>query len=431
MTENAAPLLRFITAGSVDDGKSTLIGRLLYDSKTLLSDQVERLQRSARDGETPDFAGLTDGLAAEREQGITIDVAYRYFATPKRKFIIADTPGHEQYTRNMVTGASTADAAIVLVDATRVVFEEGGAVLLPQTKRHSVILKLLACPNVVVAVNKLDLLDFDEDKYRAIADAYRRLAAQIGLRAALYFLPISALNGDNIVNASANTPWYDGLPLLPLLESLPVGNHGTETQPAHFPVQRVARQDGSSSDDFRGYQGRLEAGRLQVSDEVRVLPGGQSAKVREIYAPGGRVETAVAGDVLTLVLDADVDVSRGNSIVAAESTLAPQQQFRAALCWFDDVPLNPRRKYLLKHTAQTTPVKIGSIDYVLDIHQLERQTGADALHLNDIGVVSLKTQQPLAATDYESNHALGAFILIDEASNHTVAAGMIRSDTAD
>ena len=258
MNETTAPLLRFITAGSVDDGKSTLIGRLLYDSKTLLADQIAKLDQTAQDGKIPDFASLTDGLAAEREQGITIDVAYRYFSTPKRKFIIADTPGHEQYTRNMVTGASTADAAIILIDATRVDFSGETPVLLPQTKRHSAILKLLGCPNIIVAVNKLDLLGFDAAKYQEITAAYRELAAHIDLTAEIHFLPISALNGDNIVANSSNTPWYDGLPLLPLLESLPASRTDTAALPAYFSVQRVARQDGSSSDDFRGYQGRLD-----------------------------------------------------------------------------------------------------------------------------------------------------------------------------
>ena len=392
MTATTAPLLRFITAGSVDDGKSTLIGR----------------------------------LAAELEQGITIDVAYRYFATPKRKFIIADTPGHEQYTRNMVTGASTADAAIILVDATRVDFSGSEPVLLPQTKRHSAILKLLGCPNIIVAVNKLDLLDFDEAKYQAITEAYRKLAEQIGLQAQIHFLPISALKGDNIVNASSQTPWYQGLPLLPLLESLPVNRQNAADQAAHFPVQRVARQDGSSSDDFRGYQGRLEAGRLKVGDEVKVLPSGHVAKVAEIYNANGKTESAEAGEVLTVVLDTDIDISRGNSIVSADSAIVPEQQFQAALCWFDDIPLNLRRKYLLKHMTQTTPVKISEIAYVWDVNTLSRVESAETLKLNDIGSVSLKTQQPLAAAVYEDNHAQGAFILIDEATNHTVAAGMIR-----
>ncbi|WP_373780294.1 sulfate adenylyltransferase subunit 1, partial [Neisseria dentiae] len=343
MTATTAPLLRFITAGSVDDGKSTLIGRLLYDSKTLLTDQLAKLDQAAQNGQTPDFASLTDGLAAEREQGITIDVAYRYFATPARKFIIADTPGHEQYTRNMVTGASTADAAIVLVDATRVDFGGTEPVLLPQTKRHSAILKLLGCPSIIVAVNKLDLLDFDEGKYQAITRAYQKLAGQIGLEAQIYFLPISALNGDNIVNPSTNTPWYNGLPLLPLLESLPVTRKNAAALPAHFPVQRVARQDGSSSDDFRGYQGRLEAGRLKSGDEIKVLPGGKTAKIADIFSPKGRTGEAEAGEDITLTLDTDLDISRGNSIVAANSPIEPQQNFQAALCWFDETPLNLRR----------------------------------------------------------------------------------------
>ncbi len=426
MTAASAPLLRFITAGSVDDGKSTLIGRLLYDSKTLLTDQIDKLNRAAENGETPDFASLTDGLAAEREQGITIDVAYRYFATLKRKFIIADTPGHEQYTRNMVTGASTADAAIILVDATRVDFSGNEPVLLPQTKRHSAILKLLGCPNIIVAVNKLDLLDFDEAKYQAITEVYRKLAEQIGLQAQIHFLPISALKGDNIVNASSKTPWYQGLPLLPLLESLPVNRQNAADQAAYFPVQRVARQDGSSSDDFRGYQGRLEAGRLKVGDEVKVLPSGHVAKVAEIYNANGKNESAEAGEVLTVVLDTDIDISRGNSIVSADSAIVPEQQFQAALCWFDDIPLNLRRKYLLKHTTQTTPVKISEIAYVWDVNTLSRVESTETLKLNDIGSVSFKTQQPLATAAYEDNHAQGAFILIDEATNHTVAAGMIR-----
>ncbi|WP_416192251.1 sulfate adenylyltransferase subunit 1 [Neisseria sp. CCUG12390] len=433
MTDTAtAPLLRFITAGSVDDGKSTLIGRLLYDSKTLLTDQIAKLEASAANGDTPDFAGLTDGLAAEREQGITIDVAYRYFATPKRKFIIADTPGHEQYTRNMVTGASTADAAIVLIDATRVDFSDGLPKLLPQTKRHSAILKLLGCPTIIVAVNKLDLLGFDQEKYQAITEAYQKLAQQIGLTAQVHFLPISALNGDNIVNASDKTPWYQGLPLLPLLESLPVSRSDAAAQAAYFAVQRVARQDGSSSDDFRGYQGRLEAGRLKTGDSIKVLPNGQTAKIAEIYTPHGKAESAQAGEVLTVTLDTDLDISRGNAIAAADSAIVPNQQFQAALCWFDDIPLNTRRKYLLKHTTQTTAVKISEIAYVWDVNTLSQVQSAAELKLNDIGHVSLKTQQPLNATTYADNPATGAFILIDEATNHTVAAGMIRgNDEAD
>ena len=432
MTASTAPLLRFITAGSVDDGKSTLIGRLLYDSKTLLTDQIAKLDQAAAKGENPDFASLTDGLAAEREQGITIDVAYRYFATPKRKFIIADTPGHEQYTRNMVTGASTADAAIVLVDATRVDFSGEEPVLLPQTKRHSAILKLLATPHVIIAVNKLDLLDFNREAYEKIVAAYQKLAKQIKLTADVRFIPISALGGDNIVNKSANTPWYEGEPLLPLLENLPGSANQAEQLSAHFPVQRVARQDGSSSDDFRGYQGRLEAGRLAVGDEVKVLPSGNSAKIAEIHGASGKQQSAAAGEVLTLTLDRDIDISRGNAIVGDDSTAVPLKQLQADVCWFDDAPLNLGRRYLLKHNTQTTAAKIKGISYVWDVHTLSHVQSADKLAINDIGHLSIVLQQPVNATAYSENPATGAFILIDEATNHTVAAGMISgNDTED
>lgn len=425
-----APLLRFITAGSVDDGKSTLIGRLLYDSKALLSDQTAAIERAAAQGSTPDFAALTDGLSAEREQGITIDVAYRYFSTPKRKFIIADTPGHEQYTRNMVTGASTADAAIVLIDATRVAFSpEGVPELLPQTKRHSAILKLLGCKSVIAAVNKLDLLGFDQNRYEAITAAYRALAEQIGLQADLYFLPISALQGSNITTNSPDTPWFNGLPLLPLLESLPAAQASAEA-PAHFPVQRVVRQDGSSINAFRGYQGRLEAGRLNVGDSVRVLPANQEAVVSEIHTPQGRSQSAEAGQVLTIALDREIDISRGDSIVAANNPIQAAQELRAAVCWFDDAPLNPGRKYLLKHSTHTTPAKIGGIETVWDVATLSHQSSAATLQRNDIAIVRLKTQRPVHATAYAANPATGAFILIDEATNHTVAAGMIESEAA-
>ena len=425
-----ASLLRFITAGSVDDGKSTLIGRLLYDSKTLLSDQAAKLDAAAQNGQTPDFAALTDGLAAEREQGITIDVAYRYFATPRRKFIIADTPGHEQYTRNMVTGASTADAAIVLVDATRVDFSDGHTALLPQTKRHSAILKLLDTPHIIVAVNKLDLLGFGQQVYENITAAYRALAEQLGMAAQLHFIPISALGGDNIVNRSAHTPWYEGDALLPLLENLPAAESSREHLAAHFPVQRVLRQDGSSSDDFRGYQGRLEAGRLNTGDAVKILPSGKTARIAQIHGTNGRTDSTRAGDVLTLTLDTDLDISRGDSIVAADNPIEAQRQIQAALCWFDDAPLNPARRYLLKHTTQTVAAKIKAVNHVWDVHTLHAHA-ADTLAMNDIGRVEITLQQPIAATAYADNPATGAFILIDEATNHTAAAGMIRHSGAE
>ena len=426
MTPTTASVLRFITAGSVDDGKSTLIGRLLYDSKTLLSDQLHKLDDAAANGQSPDFASLTDGLTAEREQGITIDVAYRYFATPKRKFIIADTPGHEQYTRNMVTGASTADAAIILIDATRVKLDEDEAKLLPQTKRHSAILKLLGTPHIIVAVNKLDLLNFDQQAYEHIIAAYRRLADKIQLQADVRFIPISALSGDNIVEPSAHTPWYQGEPLLPLLENLPAAEDSAARLPAHFPVQRVARQDGSSSDDFRGYQGRLEAGVLNVGDAVKVLPSGKTARISAIFGTQGQQQHAYSGEVLTLTLDTDIDISRGDAIVAAASPITPLKTIQADICWFDDVPLNSSRRYLLKHSTQTTATKIRGIQYVWDIHTLADGHSADTLYINDIGNISLTLQQPINASAYADNPATGAFILIDEVTHHTVAAGMIK-----
>ncbi|NUE66135.1 sulfate adenylyltransferase subunit 1 [Snodgrassella sp. ESL0253] len=424
-------VLRFITAGSVDDGKSTLIGRLLFDSQSLLADQVAALyhgkHKRTADG-VPDFAQLTDGLAAEREQGITIDVAYRYFATPARKFIIADTPGHEQYTRNMVTGASTADAAIILIDATRLDYSEHTPALLPQTRRHSAILKLLGTAHIIVAVNKLDLLDYSEEKFNAIKRAYNKLATALDLHN-INYVPISALNGDNIVTASAHMPWYQGQPLLQLLESLPVANRNSQllAAPALFPVQRVARLDGSSADDFRGYQGRLEQGCLRVGDPVRIEPAGQTSTIAAIYTPAGQVEQAQAGTVLTIVLADDIDVSRGDSIVAADSTLQPAKNLSASICWFDSKPLNCARRYWLKHSTQTVYTKIRQVDYLLDVQSLNHRQDSDSIQLNDIGRIQLSVQKPIVATTYQANPATGAFILIDETTNHTVAAGMIAS----
>ncbi|MCO6520187.1 MAG: sulfate adenylyltransferase [Snodgrassella sp.] len=424
-------VLRFITAGSVDDGKSTLIGRLLFDSQSLLADQVAALyhgkHKRTADG-VPDFAQLTDGLAAEREQGITIDVAYRYFATPARKFIIADTPGHEQYTRNMVTGASTADAAIILIDATRLDYSEHTPALLPQTRRHSAILKLLGTAHIIVAVNKLDLLDYSEEKFNAIKRAYNKLASALDLHN-INYVPICALNGDNIVTASAHMPWYQGQPLLRLLESLPVANRNSQllSAPALFPVQRVARLDGSSADDFRGYQGRLEQGSLCVGDSVRIEPAGQISTITAIYTPAGQVEQAQAGTVLTIVLADDIDISRGDSIVAADSTLQPARNISASVCWFDSKPLNATRRYWLKHTTQTVYTRIRQVDYLLDVQSLNHRQDSDSLQLNDIGRIQLSVQKPIVATTYQANPATGAFILIDEATNHTVAAGMITS----
>ena len=416
--------LRFITAGSVDDGKSTLIGRLLYDSKALLGDQLRQIEAAEADG-NPDFSALTDGLEAEREQGITIDVAYRYFSTARRKYIIADTPGHEQYTRNMVTGASTAHAAVLLLDASQLDYRQTPLQLLPQTKRHSAILRHLRCPHIIVAINKIDLLDYDEGKYRAITAAYDTLAAQLGLND-VHYIPISALHGDNIVHKSEHTPWYTGDTLLATLEALPAGE-GISDAPAafHFPVQNVLRADGDKQDDFRGYQGRIEAGSVRVGDRVRVEPAGQESSVREIIGVNGSVESASVGENITLRLADDIDISRGDTLLAAANPQAGQRELRATLCWFDQRPLNPARKYLLKHTTRTVPAKIRRVEHVWDVHTLSNYADRDTLAMNDLGEVSLVLQQPVAATAYAANPATGAFILIDDASNQTVAAGMI------
>ena len=426
MTQHSTPL-RFITAGSVDDGKSTLIGRLLYDSKALLTDQIKTLNAGKEKGnkEAIDFSILTDGLEAEREQGITIDVAYRYFSTAKRKFIIADTPGHEQYTRNMVTGASTASAAIVLIDASQLNFNEKPLQLLPQTKRHSAILRQLNCPHILVAVNKMDLLDYSEEKFNAIVDAYRQLAAQLGLKY-VHFVPVSALLGDNLVYASESTPWYQGEPLLTILENLPsVDEVSHSNANFYFPVQLVVRQDADKADDFRGYQGRIERGSVQLGQTIRIEPNGLTAKVTEIITLKGEVTQAVAGEVITLRLDRDIDISRGDLFVDESSPLTPQKQLEATICWFDERPLNTARKYLLKHGTQTVFAKISEIESVLNVHTLEQESGATALKMNDIARVRLSLQKPIVATTYEENIAGGAFILVDEATYNTVAAGMI------
>ncbi|WP_321898337.1 sulfate adenylyltransferase subunit 1 [Paraburkholderia heleia] len=427
-------VLRFITAGSVDDGKSTLIGRLLYDSKAVLSDQLSALSRAKNKrtvGDEIDLSLLTDGLEAEREQGITIDVAYRYFATARRKFIIADTPGHEQYTRNMVTGASTAHAAIILIDPTRVTVENGVTQLLPQTKRHSAIVKLLGLQHVIVAINKMDLVDYSEATFNLIREAYVALTRQLGLND-VRFVPVSALKGDNIVAASERMPWYAGEPLLDVLEQLPLAQATGEA--LRFPVQWVARQDGSSADDFRGYMGRIEAGEVKLGDAISVLPAGRSATVAEIIAPvpGGtaQVDRAFAGQTVTIRLAEDVDVSRGDTFVPAADAAQPAKKLEADLCWFDDEPLSPQRKYLLKQTTSTVFAKIGAVRQVLDVHTLSHATDRHELAMNDIGRVALSLQKPLVCDLYDANPGTGAFVLIDEATHHTVAAGMIRAFSA-
>lgn len=419
-------VLRFITAGSVDDGKSTLIGRLLYDSKSVLTDQLSALSRAKHKrtaGEDIDFSLLTDGLEAEREQGITIDVAYRYFTIARRKFIIADTPGHEQYTRNMVTGASTAHAAIILVDATRVTPVDGDIELLAQTKRHSAIVKLLGLQHVIVAINKMDLIDYSETQFNAIRLAYSALAQRLGLQD-VRFVPVSALKGDNVVFASDKMPWYQDAPLLDVLESLPVTAQAGELR---FPVQRVARQDGSQADDFRGYMGRVESGTLHVGQALRVLPGNHVATVAEIIGPRGLLDHAFAGQCVTIRLVEDIDISRGDIFVHQASLLQPSKKLAADVCWFDEEPLSAQRKYLLKQATNTVYVRVGSVDTVLDVSTLSHGTDKATLSMNDIGTVQLSLQKPLAADTYDAHPATGAFVLIDEATHHTVAAGMIRT----
>ncbi|WP_306391063.1 sulfate adenylyltransferase subunit 1 [Telluria beijingensis] len=420
-------LLRFITAGSVDDGKSTLIGRLLFDSKGIFADQLAAVSRAKHKrtvGDTIDLSLLTDGLEAEREQGITIDVAYRYFATPKRKFIIADTPGHEQYTRNMVTGASTADAVIILIDVSKVKLGDDGSVqLLTQTKRHSTIAKLLQIEHVVVAVNKMDLVDYDRGVYERIVAEYQKFAQSLGLKD-ITPIPLSALAGDNVVEKSEKLAWYEGPTLIELLESLSVYD-ASHAAPFRFPVQLVARHNGHEANDFRGYMGRIESGAVKVGDKLTVQPSNQSATVKEIVTFDGKLESAVAGQSVTLVLNEYVDVSRGDMLAGAEQPATLLKQVTADVCWMADEPLDLRRKYWIKHGTRQTAAKVARLDTILDVNTQERHP-AEGLKLNDIARVQLTVQQPLAADAYADIRATGAFILIDEVTHQTVAAGMIR-----
>ena len=422
-------LLRFITAGSVDDGKSTLIGRLLFDSKGIFADQLDAMSRAKHKrtvGDTIDLSLLTDGLEAEREQGITIDVAYRYFATPKRKFIIADTPGHEQYTRNMVTGASTADAVIILIDVSKVKLGDDGSVeLLTQTKRHSTIAHLLQIQHVVVAVNKMDLVDYDQTVYDRIVGAYREFAAQLGLKD-VRPIPLSALAGDNVVTASDKLSWYKGPTLIALLESLSV-YEDAHAEPFRFPVQLVARHNGHEANDFRGYMGRIEAGKVSKGDKLLVQPSGQTATVKDILTLDGSLASASAGQSVTILLDEYLDISRGDMLASAEQAPTQLKTVSADLCWLSEDALDPRRKYWLKHTTKQVAARVAKIDTLLDINTQQRHP-AESLKLNDIARVSINVQQAIAADSYDAIRATGAFILIDEVTHQTVAAGMIRLD---
>jgi sulfate adenylyltransferase subunit 1 len=420
-------LLRFITAGSVDDGKSTLIGRLLFDSKGIFADQLDAMSRAKHKrtvGDTIDLSLLTDGLEAEREQGITIDVAYRYFATPKRKFIIADTPGHEQYTRNMVTGASTADAVIILIDVSKVKLGEDGSVeLLTQTKRHSTIAHLLQIEHVIVAVNKMDLVDYDQTVYDRIVAEYQKFAEQLGLKD-IHPIPLSALAGDNVVTASDKLSWFKGPTLITMLESLSVYDE-CHDEPFRFPVQLVARHNGHEANDFRGYMGRIEAGKVSKGDKLTVQPGGQSATVKDIQTLDGSLEFAVVGQSVTILLDEYVDISRGDMLVSSERPATLLKTVTADLCWLSEDALDVRRRYWLKHTTRQVAAKVTAVDTLLDINTQERRP-ATSLNLNDIARVTINVQQALAADAYDDLRSTGAFILIDEVTHQTVAAGMIR-----
>ena len=442
MSSTHQNIVRFITAGSVDDGKSTLIGRLLYDTKSILVDQLESLSKTKHARVTSSDAGvdlalLTDGLEAEREQGITIDVAYRYFSTPRRKFIVADAPGHEQYTRNLVTGASQSDVAVILVDASRVDLNTTPASLLAQTKRHAAIVHLLGLRHVVFAINKMDLFEFDEKIFNTIKTSIEDLTQKIGLPKPT-LIPISALLGANVVTASKNTPWYKGPTLLEWLESLDTSPQ-SEKLALRFPVQYVARQDGSASDDFRGYLGQIESGSICKGQKIKVLPGNSEATVADIYlgnrskaGTNNSVESAQTGEAVAIQLVEDIDVSRGSLFVSAADVAAPtlSKQISADLCWLDSEPLSLSRKYALRHTSNTVGAKVKVIQRVLDVETLSHASDTNALNTNEIGRVDFVLQKPIAADLFNQSQHTGAFILIDEATNHTVAAGMIREAIA-
>ncbi len=412
-------LLRFTTAGSVDDGKSTLIGRLLYDSKAIFEDQIEAMQTSskARGDENVNLALLTDGLRAEREQGITIDVAYRYFATPKRKFIIADTPGHIQYTRNMVTGASTANLAIVLIDARKGVIE--------QTCRHSFIANLLRIQRVVVCVNKMDLVDWDEGVFSKIVDDFKSFASRLDNIVDVTFIPASALIGDNIVDKSKNMPWYQGPTLLYHLETVYIGADENHVE-ARFPVQWVIRPHSDEYHDFRGFAGRVAGGVFKAGDDVTILPSGFTTKIKAIESMDGPQQEVFAPMSATITLEDEIDMSRGDMLVKANNQPVPTQDIDAMVCWFSsNKPLAGRGKYILRHTTKEVKAIVTEVCYKMNINTLRKIEDDLTLNLNDIGRIKVRTSAPLIADSYKSNRITGSFVLIDELTNATVAAGMI------
>jgi sulfate adenylyltransferase subunit 1 len=410
--EQAKDLLRFTTAGSVDDGKSTLIGRLLYDSQSVYEDQLKAVTKASvnRSAGAIDFSLLTDGLRAEREQGITIDVAYRYFATARRKFIIADTPGHEQYTRNMATGASTADLAVILIDARNGVLQ--------QSRRHAYIASLLGIPKFVIAVNKMDAVGYQESIFRAIEAEFHELLQKLNAPH-VYFLPISALEGDNVVRPSRNMPWFAGPSLLEFLETVPV-HHRTRAAAFRFPVQRVIRPD----QDFRGYAGQIVSGAIRPGDGVVALPSGRRSRVKSIETFDGRLEEAIAPMSVTLTLEDEVDISRGDMLASTQKPPEVARQFEASMVWLNEQPLDPNRRYLLKHTTQMMPVEVKAVKYRVNIKTLEHEP-ADHLEMNGIGVLRIETSRPIYFDPYTQNRSTGSLILIDPATNATVGAGMI------
>ncbi|MEO7555098.1 MAG: sulfate adenylyltransferase subunit CysN [Acidimicrobiales bacterium] len=421
-----AELLRFATAGSVDDGKSTLIGRLLYDSKAIFEDQLEAVERTSRErgDEYTNLALLTDGLRAEREQGITIDVAYRYFATPKRKFIIADTPGHTQYTRNMVTGASTADLALILIDARKGVLE--------QSRRHAFLSSLLGIPHLVLCVNKMDLVEWSEERFEEIKEEFRAFAMKLDVHD-LTFVPLSALHGDNVVTRSANMPWYEGSSLLHQLEEVHTASDRNLID-SRFPVQYVIRPQNQTDldlHDYRGYAGTVAGGVLKAGDEVVALPSGFRSTIRSIDTADGPVAEAYSPMAVTVTLDDEIDISRGDMLVRPGNRPHVGQDIDAMVCWLtEQSSLRAGARYVLKHTTRTVKALVNDLEYRLDINSLHRDDAADHLELNEIGRIQMRTQAPLFFDEYRRNRNTGSFILIDEATSNTVAAGMIIGPSA-